>query len=72
MNKEFKILEESEHSLKIEKDLIEIQKTIIYYGDKIINLLKEKDIKQITIKEEKLKKKRTYISHLRKLDDRSK
>ena len=72
MNKDFKILETGEHSMKVEKDLIEIQKAIVYYGEKIIKLLKDKEIKQSTVKEEKWKKKKTYISHLRKLDDRSK
>ena len=72
MNKDFKILETGEHSMKVEKDLIEIQKAIVYYGEKIIKLLKDKEIKQSTVKEEKWKKKKTYISHLRKLDDRPK
>ena len=72
MNKDFKNLEVGEHSMKIEKDLIEIQKTIVYYGEKIIKLLKDKEIKQNTIKEDKCKKKKTYITHLKKLNDRSK
>lgn len=29
-------LEETENSLKIDRDIIELQKTIIFYGDKII------------------------------------
>lgn len=32
----YKNLEEQDNMLKIEKDLVEIQKTIIYFGNKII------------------------------------
>jgi len=32
----FNKIKESETSLKIDRDLIELQKTIIFYGDKII------------------------------------
>ena len=35
-NHSFSKLKETENSLKMDKDLIEIQKTIIFYGDKII------------------------------------
>lgn len=34
--KGFYKLKETENSLKIDKDLIELQNTIIFYGDKII------------------------------------
>ena len=34
MEKEFKILIEEENSLKLDKELIEIQKTVITYGEK--------------------------------------
>lgn len=32
----FKYLKEDDHPLKIDKDLIQIQKTIIFYGEKIL------------------------------------
>ena len=35
MEKDFRILTEEPNSLKMEKNVIEIQKTIIYYGETI-------------------------------------
>lgn len=62
----YKNLEEHDNMLKIEKDLVEIQKTIIYFGNKIIqeiielkNLLTQQD-KQIT-PETKLKQNQTEL-----------
>lgn len=37
----YRTLEEQDNMLKIEKDLIEIQKTIIYFGNKIIQEITE-------------------------------
>lgn len=44
-NQSFSKLKEGENPLKIDKDLVEIQKTIIFYGDKIIlNLEKIREL----------------------------
>jgi hypothetical protein len=42
---DYKVLDNKEGMLKIDTDLIEIQKTIIYFGNKILDEIKE--IKEI-------------------------
>jgi hypothetical protein len=56
----YKELDDEERIMKIDKDLIEIQKTIIYFGTKILDELKE--IKEI-LKEDKNNKKEQKIEN---------
>lgn len=54
----YKNLEEHDNMLKIEKDLVEIQKTIIYFGNKIIQEITE--LKNL-IQQDKLSTPKTKI-----------
>lgn len=75
MTTEFRILIEDDNMLKMEKDLIELQKTIIYYGEKQIKILEQLEkLLSTTIDKDKKEKKKEevnpMIGHLNKLNVR--
>jgi hypothetical protein len=63
----YKELEDKDGIMKIDKDLIEIQKTIIYFGNKILEELK--DIKEMLKVKNEIKKdekaEKQIINHLK-------